>query len=47
MAKAREWAIPVVSVGWLWEVIARGNEEIEIGPWSERNEGMNVYGIIG
>ena len=41
MTKAREWGIPVVSVDWLWEVIARGNEEIEIGPWSERNECMN------
>jgi DNA replication regulator DPB11 len=40
IAKAREWTIPVVSVAWLWEVITRGEEEVSIGPWSERAVGI-------
>jgi hypothetical protein len=39
MIKAKEWGIPVVSVGWLWEVISRGSDEVKIGPWSERPTG--------
>jgi twin BRCT domain/BRCA1 C Terminus (BRCT) domain len=39
MTKAKDWGIPVVSVGWLWEVISRGSDEVKIGPWSERPTG--------
>jgi DNA replication regulator DPB11 len=39
MVKANEWEVPVVSVGWLWEVISRGSDEVEIGPWSKRAAG--------
>jgi hypothetical protein len=34
MAKAKEWGIPVVNVGWLWKVISESDEDIDIGPWS-------------
>ena len=37
--KAKDWDIPVVNVGWLWEVISRGSDGVEIGPWSERPAG--------
>jgi twin BRCT domain/BRCA1 C Terminus (BRCT) domain len=39
--KAKDWGIPVVSLGWLWEVISRGSDEVEIGPWSERPAGSS------
>ena len=33
--KAREWDIPVVEVGWLWEVISSGNGEVDFAPWCQ------------
>ena len=41
MLKAKEWGIPVVNVGWLWEVIARGPENVDIGMWSDRQVGIS------
>jgi hypothetical protein len=41
MLKAKEWGIPVVNVGWLWEVISQGSEEIDIGVWSDRPAGIS------
>ena len=38
--KAKEWGIPVVNVGWLWEVISRGSEEVDIGIWSDGPAGI-------
>ena len=40
LLKAKEWAIPVVNVGWLWEVIARGSEDVDIDMWSDRQVGI-------
>lgn len=45
LAKAREWDIPIVSVDWLWEVIARGNEQVGIDQWSEQRAGIFPNGM--
>jgi hypothetical protein len=37
--KAKEWKVPVVRVGWLWQVISRGDEDVRIGPWCDRPVG--------
>jgi len=33
--KAREWGIPIVHVSWLWEVISRGSDEVDIDLWCD------------
>jgi len=33
--KAKEWGIPIVNVGWLWEVISKGDEEVDISTWCD------------
>lgn len=33
--KAKEWGIPIVHVSWLWEVISRGNEDVDIDSWCD------------
>src|SRR5277367_54952 len=33
--KAREWGIPIVHVSWLWEVISRGGDNVDIDSWCD------------
>ena len=42
MLKAKEWGIPVVNVGWLWDVTARGPEVVDVGMWSDRQVGISL-----
>jgi BRCA1 C Terminus (BRCT) domain len=39
LLKAKEWGVPIVTVGWLWEVISKGSEVVGIGPWSVQSRG--------
>jgi len=39
--KAREWGIPIVHVSWLWEVISRGSDEIDILSWCDNPSGYS------
>ena len=41
LLKAKEWGIPVVRVGWLWEVIRRGGEDIDIALWCDNPVGWS------
>src|SRR5436190_18063385 len=43
MLKAKEWGIPVVNVGWLWEVISQGPEVVDVGYWSDGPVGISFY----
>ena len=40
LAKAKEWGIPVVNVGWFWNVIAQSNEP-DLVPWCDHPIGTN------
>jgi BRCA1 C Terminus (BRCT) domain/twin BRCT domain len=40
MLKAKEWNIPIVRVGWLWQVTSRGGEQVDIAPWCDHPVGM-------
>ena len=40
LTKAKEWGIPVVNIGWFWNVIAR-SEEADLSPWCD-----HLLGII-
>jgi hypothetical protein len=39
--KAKEWGVPIVNVEWLWQVIHRGEEEVDITPWCNGPSGMD------
>jgi len=41
IAKAKQWGIPVVKVGWLWAVISQGEGPVDIAPWSENSKGKD------
>jgi hypothetical protein len=39
LVKAKEWGIPVINIGWFWNVIARA-EEADITPWCDQPVGI-------
>ena len=39
LVKAKEWGIPVINIGWFWNVIARA-EEADITPWCDQSVGI-------
>ena len=41
--KALQWRVPVVKVGWLWEVILQGDNIVDIGPWCKNPRGMQSW----
>jgi hypothetical protein len=41
MMKAKEWNVPVVRIGWLYEVIRQGDEEVNIAPWCDHPLGTS------
>lgn len=43
-AKAKQWGIPVVNVGWLWTVISQGDVPVEVHPWSDNPRGSTISG---
>ena len=46
VVKATEWGIPIVHVSWLWEVISKGNDQIDINPWCDNPSGTSSAFII-
>jgi hypothetical protein len=40
LVKAREWRIPVVNIGWFWNVIAVP-EEVDPSPWCDHPVGTS------
>lgn len=41
LVKAKEWGIPVVNVGWFWNVIAQ-SEEADLAPWCDHPVGTQA-----
>jgi hypothetical protein len=46
MLKAKEWNIPIVRVGWLWEVTRRGGEQVDIAAWCDHPVGISPNSLM-
>ena len=42
VTKAKEWGIPVVNVGWFWNVVGH-SDEADLAPWCEGPVGTHIY----